>query len=350
MGIREREEESALERLGSSVTALNRGGVGFRDFRLFNQALLARQAWRLISRPDSLCAQVLKARYYPVGKLEDTVFTGNASSSWQAISYGLGMDEAFGFGVIIGYLDLSHINLFHRRACVVSALCRTAGLAQYFVPADVEEIIKIRASPRLEEDVIAWGAGKLGMFTVKSAYQLAFDEMHRNSVASSSTLTNGGRSCWNFIWQCGAPPTVKNFAWRLATDALPTWKNKHKIGLELSSRCPVCGMEEEDNFHPFLRCQFGRDLYLAMAKIWRLPNPDSVCRNGKEWLLIALAPLSELERCMMLMTFWRCWHVRNELIHSKPAPPMESSVRFLQSYLESLVAIKSNSHIDPVKL
>ena len=67
----------------------NKGGAGFRDFRLFNQALLARQAWRLITRPESLCAQVLKARYYPEGKLEDTVFSGNASSSWQAISYGL---------------------------------------------------------------------------------------------------------------------------------------------------------------------------------------------------------------------------------------------------------------------
>jgi hypothetical protein len=32
------------------------GGLSFRDMRLFNQALLARQAWRLIAFPDSLCA------------------------------------------------------------------------------------------------------------------------------------------------------------------------------------------------------------------------------------------------------------------------------------------------------
>jgi hypothetical protein len=65
------------------------GGMGFRDMRLFNQALLARQAWRLIMFPNSLCARVLKARYYPRGNIIDTVFTGNPSSSWSAISYGL---------------------------------------------------------------------------------------------------------------------------------------------------------------------------------------------------------------------------------------------------------------------
>jgi hypothetical protein len=50
------------------------GGMGFRDLHLFNQALLAKQAWRLIAFPDSLCASVLKAKYYPFGELTDTTF------------------------------------------------------------------------------------------------------------------------------------------------------------------------------------------------------------------------------------------------------------------------------------
>lgn len=41
------------------------GGIGFRDFSLFNKAMLGKQGWRLITRPDSLCALVLKGKYYP---------------------------------------------------------------------------------------------------------------------------------------------------------------------------------------------------------------------------------------------------------------------------------------------
>lgn len=65
------------------------GGLGFKDFRLFNQALLARQAWWILTMPDTLCARLLKAKYFPNGRFENTVFSGNPSSTWQAISYGL---------------------------------------------------------------------------------------------------------------------------------------------------------------------------------------------------------------------------------------------------------------------
>jgi hypothetical protein len=34
------------------------GGMGFRDLPLFNKAMLGKQGWRLMTRPDSLCVRV----------------------------------------------------------------------------------------------------------------------------------------------------------------------------------------------------------------------------------------------------------------------------------------------------
>lgn len=65
------------------------GGMGFRDSVFFNQALLARQAWRLLQNPQSLAARLMKAIYYPRGNLIDTVFRSEASPVWHGIEHGL---------------------------------------------------------------------------------------------------------------------------------------------------------------------------------------------------------------------------------------------------------------------
>jgi hypothetical protein len=64
-------------------------GLGFKVLRLFNQALLAHQAWHLIIFPYGLCARVLKARYFPNSDLLDMSLAGEASATWHAIEYGL---------------------------------------------------------------------------------------------------------------------------------------------------------------------------------------------------------------------------------------------------------------------
>jgi hypothetical protein len=40
------------------------GGMGFRDIRKFNLSMLGKHGWRLMANPFSLCARVLKGRYY----------------------------------------------------------------------------------------------------------------------------------------------------------------------------------------------------------------------------------------------------------------------------------------------
>jgi len=66
----------------------SKGGIGFRDLHLFNKAMLGKQGWRLITRPDSLCARVLKGRYFHDSDFMGTARKKHASHTWRAILAG----------------------------------------------------------------------------------------------------------------------------------------------------------------------------------------------------------------------------------------------------------------------
>jgi hypothetical protein len=64
-------------------------GMGFRDLQCFNLSLLAKQVWRLLCEPESLCARVLRAKYYPDGHLLNATLKSGSSFTWQSILAGL---------------------------------------------------------------------------------------------------------------------------------------------------------------------------------------------------------------------------------------------------------------------
>jgi hypothetical protein len=81
----------------------NQGGMGFRDMLAFNVALLGKQAWRLVTNPNSLCAQVLQTRYYHNCNFLEANAPRAASRTWRAIldrqrSFEDRFDQKSGFG------------------------------------------------------------------------------------------------------------------------------------------------------------------------------------------------------------------------------------------------------------
>jgi hypothetical protein len=51
--------------------------------------MLAKQVWRLISNPDSLCAKVVKAKYYPNIDILKAGPEEGSSFTWKSIVAGL---------------------------------------------------------------------------------------------------------------------------------------------------------------------------------------------------------------------------------------------------------------------
>jgi hypothetical protein len=78
----------------------NVGGMGFWDIKLFNLALLVKQAWPITQDPTSLSARILKAVYFPKSFFEASLGS-SPSQVWRAIFEGrntlsLGMIKRIG--------------------------------------------------------------------------------------------------------------------------------------------------------------------------------------------------------------------------------------------------------------
>jgi hypothetical protein len=74
------------------------------------------------------------------------------------------------------------------------------------MPMDVQDILKIKASTRNDSDFLAWNPEKNGVFTVKSAYHLAFEEQLRQDGRHATSMNPLGQSAyWKLIWQWYQP-------------------------------------------------------------------------------------------------------------------------------------------------
>ena len=65
------------------------GGMWFKNLQAFNLAMLPNQGWRLILNPNSLVAQIYRARYYPHGDVFQAKLGSSPSYTWRSIFNGL---------------------------------------------------------------------------------------------------------------------------------------------------------------------------------------------------------------------------------------------------------------------
>ncbi|KAK9671108.1 hypothetical protein RND81_12G007600 [Saponaria officinalis] len=61
------------------------GGLGFRDLKVFNEAFLAKQLWRMFQENNSVAQRVFKAQYYKNSSILDAARGWSPSYTWRSL-------------------------------------------------------------------------------------------------------------------------------------------------------------------------------------------------------------------------------------------------------------------------
>ncbi|KAL5542188.1 hypothetical protein UlMin_009898 [Ulmus minor] len=203
----------------------HKGGMGFRDLFLFNQSLVAKQAWRILKYPQSLMSRVLKGKYFPNGNFLSAPCKQTASFIWKSIVWGR---ELLNKGLIWKIGNGLSVKAFSdpwiARPMSFKPVTKNPRMddpTENFWPIDIAEITNITVPRNREADKLWWFFEKKGSYTVKSGYKLACDL--NNPIFDSTSA--GGSNWWTTLWTLKLPPKIKFFLWRSCLNALPTKDN-----------------------------------------------------------------------------------------------------------------------------
>ena len=254
------------------------GGMGFRNLQAFNLAMLAKQAWRILTNPTSLIARVLKARYFPSGDILTATLGSNPSYYCWSIFHSLGVIRKetrwrVGNGKQIHIWDDKWLPTLTTYKVIappnnlltfpmVSSLIdpttkwwRADVINTTFLPFEAETILKIPLSRNFPKDKLIWMGNNWGEFTVKSAYHIAYRLVEEKEDVESS-WGDPLKPLWKCLWHLNLPAKIKIFAWRACVNGLPTKEKLCSRGINTSTECSTCTGKMESIHHALLHCEF----------------------------------------------------------------------------------------------
>ena len=196
-------------------------GMGFKEIEKFNEALLAKQVWRMLKNPESLCHRVFKVRFFPDCSILEATSLINGSYAWKSILSAhdvvrKGMGWRIGDGKLMSIKEdkwlpdkvyrtvsspLPSIPPNAKASTLIDTETRAwkeEEVKHMFLPHKAKNILSIPLSTRLPQDSIIWSKNPSSVFSTQSAYQLLASDASASNPGSSNPHPQ--RLLWRGVW------------------------------------------------------------------------------------------------------------------------------------------------------
>lgn len=242
------------------TTAKNEGGLGFKEFEGFNDALLAKTAWRILQFPEAKWVRILKSLYFPTTSFMKAKKGGRPSWGWSSIIHGreLLRDELcwkIGTGHYIEVWNDPWIAenpdglLKPKEGSMVSQHMMVAELiegrrwnlnpvASAIESSESAKISNIPLSEHSRDDKLYWKGSKSGTYSVRKAYRLRKGKVRfqPSSKASSSQVLD--ERVWTKLWKIKVIPRIRHFIWRIMNKAVASNEALYRRHCAAHPYCP----------------------------------------------------------------------------------------------------------------
>ena len=232
------------------------GGLGFKNFNLLNQAMVAKQFWRIQDNPNSLLTRTFKKKYFPGCSLREYQPKPHHSWIWRNITKAQCSSLHHGRWLIANgnQIPLSHPDWFQCSNHVLREYGLLNGTVADFVdnqsrswkcelirkiypPSKAKEILQIPL-PKSQgnSDKLVWKYSSSGAYNVSQVYHLIHKEQS-TTLQNTSILRS---SIWSFSWKMKLPLKVLMFIWKLLHNCLPTFDKLKERGIPVAGTCVMC--------------------------------------------------------------------------------------------------------------
>ncbi|XP_074313988.1 uncharacterized protein LOC141649192 [Silene latifolia] len=347
------------------------GGLGIRNTRCFNQALLAKIGWNMLRDPSSLISRTIGVQLgLDWNNCVNRVETVKSKDSWickgilwgaktftKHIAWMVGSESSLnvwtspwvdGLIPIPKHYDLllvePSLSKLRVKDLISNSTWNVDMVMCFFEDSFIAKILAIPLSKENKEDFAFYKESKNGNYYVKKGY---FDVWHDlwNSKASVKDLSRISSGCRAFIkkwlWHLPGPKKWIILHWKILTQTLSVGRELEKRGIGDGFLCRLCDRQCVESLeHLFRDCEF-------VSRLWSANHLGINASSGsnisiQEWVINWLSLLSRKKNSIdgvisFMCTIWTIWVTRNTHVYSNEPLSPSGSIRLYEHELSLMI-------------